>query len=310
MARVDVRTDPLRPSAILLGWLVAALAAPTTLLLAVLGQGVGAVLGGSSWIGISTPWTRPPWALVNQPTVDFAASSGALGYWFGSSALLLAVAALGVPLLPRPRTLAAELAVVQLSWSAAFVGGCWLPLLDPDDGHPARWLALHDLPTQLVWAVPGAAALAAVPVVVHLLQLVRGARHHAGRGARLAAVTVHLVVPAATWIGLQRLLADGLRAAPAVAVALPAAVVVGLAWARYPRPHGGPLEPLSAGSFLRLTAIFAAGAILVVAAGRPLPGGTVSGLLWATPDPLNNVRPWIEPATPAEYFSRLAGGGR
>ncbi len=310
MAGVDARTDPLRPSAVLLGWLAAALAAPVTLLLAALGQGVGAVLGGSSWIGVSTPWTRPPWALVNQPTIDFAASSAALGYWFGSTAVLLAVAGLGASLLPRPRTLAAEVAVVQLSWSAAFIGGCWLPLLDPDDGHPGRWLALHGLPTQLTWGVAGVAALAAAPVAVHLLRLVRGARHHAGRGARLAAVTVHLVVPAAAFLALQRLLAGELRAAPALAVALPAVVALVLAWARYPRPHGRPLEPVSAGSFLRLVAALAVAVTLVAVAGRPLPGGSAAGLLWGVPDPLNNIRPWIDAATPAEQVSGVSGDRR
>lgn len=308
MARVDARTDPLQATAVLLGWLAAALAAAATLLLAVLGQGVGAVLGGGSWIGISTAWSRTPWALVNQPTIDFAASPAALGYWFGSTALALAVAALGVVLLPRPRTVAAELAVLQLSWAAATVGGCWLPMLDLEDGHPARWLALHDLPPQLIWVVPGLAVVAAVPAVVHLLRLVRGARHHAGRYARLAAVTVHLVVPAAAWIALQRVLTGGIQAAPTAAVALPVTLAVAVAWARYPRPHGRPLEPVAAGSFVRLGAVLAALALLVAAAGRPLPDGAVAGLLWAKPDPLNNIRPWIEPAPPAGLLPRRPAG--
>ena len=53
---------------LLYGLLAAVAAFPGALLVAVAGQGIGALLGGCGWIGVSTPVDRQVWALVNQPT--------------------------------------------------------------------------------------------------------------------------------------------------------------------------------------------------------------------------------------------------
>ena len=110
------KLDPMAPAGILCGLLAGMVGLQAGLVLAVLGQGVGSVLGGCSWIGISLPIHLQPWALVNQPVLGFAHRGEALGYWFGSLLLPLVVA-LGLPaMLRRPRTLTAHLLVVHTAW--------------------------------------------------------------------------------------------------------------------------------------------------------------------------------------------------
>ena len=88
--------DILAPRNLGFALLVAAALYPGALLAAVLGQGVGALLGGCSWIGMTTPLDRQVWALVNQPSMVFSREVAALGYWLGSTILpLLAVGAVG-----------------------------------------------------------------------------------------------------------------------------------------------------------------------------------------------------------------------
>jgi len=289
---------------LLYGLLAAVAAFPVALLLAVAGQGIGALAGGCGWIGISTALDRQVWALVNQPTLDFATELESLGYWSGSVALPLLVAFTAIPLLPRARSLAAELIVVQLSWACAVIGLAWLPLLDPLDGHLSRWLELWRLPAPLLVLAPALAIPAAVPPTLRLLGLLRIGRPNTGRALRLATVMLHLALPAAAWVAAATALLGALP--PPSALAVGAAVVVALstAWFGYPPAFVHRLRPLGLGSWLLLAALAAAAVAIVWLAGRPLPEGRRAGLLWAQPTASNNIRPWID-AVPLSDIARL-----
>ncbi len=284
----------LAPRVLALSWLAAAMAFPLTLLTAVIGQGVGAVAGSCGWIGLSVPVERQVWALVNQPVLNFASLPSATGYWLGSLVLPLTVGALLVPFWPRARSLTAELVVVQTAWAASAVGVAWLPLLDPQDGHLARWLVLHELPAAALWIAPVVGAGLAVPPSLRLLELARRYRHHAGRAYRLSVVGTHLVVPLVAWAALAITLRGSFIVFATIGVALVAVASLALAWFRYPTPFAHVLREPSSGDVLAL-----AGAAVILAAclwfgGRPLADGKTAGLLWGSPTAFNNVRPWIE----------------
>ncbi len=282
------------PSTVLLGWLSAAVAVPSALLAAAVGQGLGAVAGGCQWIGISLPMGRPVWALVNQPALDFASRPTALGYWLGSLLLPL-VGALGVlAAVARPRSVAGALIAVELAWGAT-LGMAWRAFLDPVDGHLVHWLALHDLPRPLVWTAPALAALVAVPTTLRLLSTARAGRAHLGRRQRLGVVVIHLIPPALLWLGLGYAAAGRPSLAAAVAMAPPVAAALAIAFLFYP-----PSPARTLGNRHRvavawmLAAAIPLGGLLWLG-GRPLGGGRWTAVLWARPDARNNIRAWIEP---------------
>ncbi len=291
------------PKNLFFALLVATAAYPGALLLAAAGQGLGALVGGCTWIGISTPLDRQVWALVNQPSLHFSSLPTAAGYWAGSSLLPLMVALGAIGLLPRARKLGAELAILHAAWAATVVGLAWLPLLDRSDGHLSRWLELWRLPSALVFVVPALALAAAALPALRLLSLLRMVRQSCGRGLRLATVAVHLVIPAAIWFGAATLVRGA--AAPWSTAAVAAAVLVALAvaWKGYPPPFVHHLEGLVGASWVRVAVTAGVLATLALAAGRPLADGHRAGLLWAQPGTTNNVRPWIEPST----LSAVAG---
>ena len=292
---MQTRLDVMGGRGVAYGLLAAAVAFPATLLTAALGQALGAVVGGCSWIGIATPIHEPTWALVNQPTLHFSSLPSATGYWWGSWLAPAFMAVGGLSLLPRARTVAAELLLVHAAWAATVVGLAWLPLLDPVDGHIGRWLGLHQLPGAVLYVVPIAAAPAAFLVSMRLLALLRIARQHTGRGLRLAAVATHLVAPAAVWIVTASLLRGTPLPLPSAAAALPMVVVLVVAWRSYPPAFAHRLAELETTSYVRLLVALVLVAGTVWLAGRPLADGRTAGILWAGTGLYNNVRPWIEP---------------
>jgi hypothetical protein len=251
------------------------------------------MIGGCGWIGISTPLGRQVWALVNQPALNFASEPRALGYWLGSLVLPLLTGVAALHLIPRARTLAAELIAVHLAWGAAVVGVAWLPLLDPGDGHLARFLDLFDLPALLVWAAPSLASIAAFPPTLRLLSLARAVRPHIGRGVRLAVVTAHLGGPCVAWALLASLLRGSPPVAPIVGLLAPLLVACSVAWVGYPSAYAHRLDGIDRTSWLRLAGSALVVAALVWCAGRPLGGDKWTGLLWGTPSTRNNIRPWV-----------------
>jgi hypothetical protein len=239
------------------------------------------------------PVDQQVWALVNQPALNFSSQPRSLGYWLGSIALPLFVSLTAVRLWPKSRTLGCQLWTVHLAWANATVALAWLPLLDRADGHVARWLALHQLPSVLLWLAPILSAVAAFPATLRLLALTRVARPHTGRWLRLAMVALHLGVPCSIWAGLAWAVSGRPPIVPAVAMMAPLAIAASVAWFGYPTPFPHRLDPLSRTSWLRVAACAVIILGLLLAAGRPLAGDLRAGLLWGEPRAYNNIRPWI-----------------
>jgi len=299
MPDVDRSSDVLRPVAITYSLTAAAVAMPFALLVAVVGQGVGAVLGGCQWIGCTVPVAHQVWALVNQPSLSFASQNQALGYWLGSLLLPLIMGVTMIHLGPRPKNLSAELLALQLAWAGIAIGVAWLPLVDSTDGHLARLFYLRSLPRELVWGAPLVASAAALLPALRVLALARGARHHTGRGIRLWVVTVHLGTPVAAWFVLVSVLRGTVASAQGIALALPLVVAMLVAWLSYPSPYVLPLREINGSAFVRAAIAAALVGTVLWWAGRPLGGDRYSGVLWDTPTSLNNTRPWVR----AEQFS-------
>lgn len=308
------RPNPNAPAAIFAGWLAALCGGILSLGLIAGGQGLGAVLGGCRWIGVTLPLHRQAWALVNQPSLAFSAQSAAAGYWLGGIVACLLVAALWVPLAPRPRGLTSELVAIQISWMASVLGLGWMALLDPWDGHLSRFLRLHDLSPALIWLAPVLGAWAALIPTLRLLGLTRGAQPQLSRSGRILTVLIHLVIPTFAWIAVGLViisrtssiahgaLLEGLPPVetlwpPVLAAALPSVAALTLAWLAFPRPWGHRLNPVS----LKNNAVLLAAAAVLVGLqlilGGPSGAGNCRGVLWSHDDSRNNLRPWVKPAS-------------
>ncbi len=282
-------------STVAVSWLAAVPALGSALVLAVLGQGLGAVAGGCSWIGASLPLHRQVWALVNQPALNFSSSPGAGGYWLGSLAAPLLVGFLLLTSRPKAPTLVGQLVLIQTVWWTALVTGVWLPLLDPADGHLARWLLLHRLPAILMWSAPVAATVLAVFAASRMLEVARRRSPDMSRAVRMAALGVNLVLPVVGWLCVVRALAGSWPLRPILGIAVVVAAVASFAWFRYPRPYPRPLQAPSRRAVAALIAIGMVTTAVIWWAGHPLPEDHVSGVLWGVPRSFNNIRPWIDP---------------
>jgi len=283
------------PSIVAISWTAAIAAFPLALVLAVLGQGLGALVGGCQWIGASLPLDRQVWALVNQPVLNFASLPSAGGYWLGSLMVPLIVAALVIPLFLRSNSMIVEVSVIQLAWGAAVVAVAWLPLLDQGDGHLARWLDLHDLPPTLVWLAPALAAGAGLLPTLRLLELARRRQKDTSRTYRVILVGFHLVAPVVVWVGLGSLIRSSVPLEATLAIAAPVCAAIVLAWLRYPAPYVRRLERSTVSGVVALVICAAVAMILVWITGRPLPNDASAGILWGQPQAYNNIRPWIDP---------------
>lgn len=299
--------DPLAPRNLLTSWFAGLAALPLALITSVAGQGLGAVLGGATWIGVTLPLHRQPWALVNEPTLNFASTPAATGYWLGSLILPALIALIAVRLLPRPRTVAGELTVIQAAFALAVGGLGWLPLIDPVGGHLARWLALHHLPSSLLLVPPLAGAVTVLPGVFRLLSFQRTVHQAPGASRRFGVTLLHFLPPALLWIGLGSALAGRIPILPTAGVLLPVAVALLAASVFSAEPWVLPLEPGRTGTpfLFAATALVLGG--LVLFAGRPLPGNRAAGILWAPPNAFNNVRPWV---VPVELFAERSARPR
>ena len=155
MPKMETERGMTAPSVIASSWLAASTATPLALIAAACGQGLGALIGGCQWIGVTLPIGRQVWALVNQPALNFASLPAAWGYWLGSILLPLLVAATIIGILPRPRSMVSELFSLQVAWAMTTLAMAWLPLVDTNDGHLARFLSLHGFsPPFPFWPCP------------------------------------------------------------------------------------------------------------------------------------------------------------
>ena len=173
-------------------------------------------------------------------------------------------------------------------------------MLDPADGHLARWLLLHKLAPSLVWLAPAAAAVLAALTSFRLLELARRSRSDLGRSARIATVVVHLVLPVAGWMGLVRIVSGTVPWRPLLGLAVPVAAAVVFACFRYPPPYPRPLPAPSPRAVVTLLAAGVLAACTIWLAGRPLANGHTSGVVWGEAGSFNNIRAWIEPWSPTD----------
>jgi hypothetical protein len=280
---------------LLASWLAALAALPMALFTAVAGQGIGAMLGGGGWIGISLPWDRQVWALVNQPALNFASLPAAGGYWLGSVAAPLAVALVVIPASLRFHSLTAQLLMVHWAWMSTVVGVLWQPALDPHVSHLTRWLEFRGLPTELRFSTAVLACVAAVPIVLRLLAITRVTRHHLGRGGRLRVVGTHLLPFVAAWAATTVALRGALPVEACWLAGAPVAVVLAVAWIGYPGLLTHKIEPVRNRSFVDLViavTLLWSGMFL---AGRVLPDGRAAAFQWARDSSFNNIRPWMRP---------------
>ena len=295
MPPMETEPETASTSVIAISWLGASAAFPFALIGAALGQGLGALIGGCHWIGVTLPLDRQVWALVNQPVLNFASLPRAGGYWLGSIILPLVVALTIIGFLPRARALSTQLVCIQVAWAMSLVAVAVLPVLDREDGHFARFLVLHGWPTALVWLSPILAAGAALLPTLRLLQLARRRRPNIRRSHRLLIVVVHLGVPAAGWLGLMSLVHGRVWIPAIIAGVVPVIAAMAFAWFRYPDPYVRPLELPQAGEIVGLVFSAVIMVVIVWAAGRPLANGQSAGVLWGTAQSSNNVRAWIDP---------------
>ena len=295
MPPVIRRPDPLAPMGLLASWLAGLIALPLALFVAAGGQGVGSLLARAGWIGLSVPWDRQAWALVNQPVLNFASLPSASGYWLGSWIAPLAVAALAIPLSLRLTSLATQLFVVQAAWMAAVIGASWQPALDPHLSHLARWLVFRDLPVELRWLSPALVAAVVVPIVLRLIAIARITRYHLRRGRRLALVAVHLVPIPLAWAAATTTLRGEFQLEASITAGVPLLVVLVVAWIGYPAPLTHPVTPVAARAFGLLAVSLVLAWAAFWTAGRPLPDDRAAAVQWGRAGSGNNIRPWMEP---------------
>jgi hypothetical protein len=295
MPPVHRRPDPMTPTGLLASWLAAAVAVPLALFVAAAGQGLGALFAGCRWIGLSVPWVRQPWALVNQPVVNFAALPEATGYWLGSLVAPLAVAVLAIPLSLRLRSLTSQLLVVQCAWMANVVAVAWQPALDPDLSHVSRWLGFRGLPPELRWISIALAIAAAVPIVLRLIAIARITRYQLSRARRLGLVMLHLLPAPVAWAAATTTLHGVFELAACVAAGLPIAAVLAVAWIGYPAPLTHPVAAVGGRGLIALCGMLALAWGAFWIAGRPLPDHRAAAVQWGKDTSTNNIRTWMEP---------------
>lgn len=291
---MDHRIDLLGWRGLIFGWLCALVSLPLALVVAVVGQGLGALIGGCSWIGLAVPPDRQVWALVNQPTMGFADTSSAHGYWLGSLLLPVAVIIFFCVLLRSYRRLSVELFTIHASWGLTLICVAWLPLIDRQDGHLNRWLHYGDFSQHFIWALPLLAVCLGLFPGLRLLSLMRMWRRDGGRAARIMIVILHFSPAVIIWIGLTSVLGQSVAVVPAVAVGACLLAAVILAWLRYTHAPFHPMREIGLGGVVAVLMTGIVLGLLVWGAGRPLDQQKRAGLLWANRSTTNNIRQWIE----------------
>ncbi len=289
-------SHPLSGRVVLLSWLVAASAWPVAWWMLAVAQGVGALAAGGGWIGVAVPLGGEPWALVNEPTVAFAATRGALfGYWL-PPLLAAAILAVLLPLLASAPGTGwwGELFLLQLAFASAVLGLGLAPSLGLEDGPVAglsRFWRVN--PAAVVWL---AAALGVLSIQVAGARLGRQAWAVQGgprRWRRIAAFLVHAVAPAIAWLAVVVLRGWPLpmTALAPLGVVLAAGLVGAVAWT--PR---APLRPRHEAGSQTLSVALAMGLFLsgfAAWAGGPA-NRQGKALLWGAERMTSNVRPGME----------------
>ena len=282
----------LAPRSVLLSWVVAVAVWPVAWALPLCAQGLATAAVGGSWIGLSLPWGATPWALVNEPTIAFAASRAALWAYWLPPPLLAALLALGVPVLaPTSGRWAGELAAFHLALASAVLGLGWAPHLAADDGWLAGLVRFSALGDDLVVAACLLIACLAAPLAFRRLGgRLWPARGGATRWRRVLLVVWHGLAPAAAWAVAARLLGWPLSrpALAGMSLVLGTALLAALTVA--PRAAVRPDLTVAARTLV-VSAVLAALVALPAAWAGAAREGRARALLWGQPSETNNVRP-------------------
>lgn len=302
--------QPLSARIVVLSWAAALLAWPAVWLLLVASQGVGVVLAGGEWIGVALPWGSQPWALVNEPVLEFAITRGALwGYWL---APLLAAALLAFvpPLLVPSRGWVSELLIFQLSSGAALLGLGWAPPLGVDDGPAAGLARFWGVSPTLV--VVASTVVGAIGVQLALLRLSGHLWALPGgplRRRRVAVWVIHGAVPVVLWIVAVVLSGWPLPRLswPPVAVILVCGLLGSVTFLAR-----APLRPRPDLGRLATVVVLALGVLAGAAwlwAGAPA-GRQGKALLWRSQRETSNVRPGMVEVDLMQRLHRAAPPAR
>lgn len=284
-------SSPLSGRVVLLSLALAAVTWPLAWLLLAVAQGLGVLLAGGSFIGVSLPLGQHPWALVNQPSVAFASSRAALwGYWLAPALAALALAVLLPLLVPTGRRWGGELVVTHLALALAVLGLGWAPPLGLGDG-PARGLErFFDIsPLAVMGGCALAGAVAAPLSILRLSGSLWHVPHSLTRARRLAVVAVHGLGPAAGWLALSFLLGWRTGSVPVITTGAVLLGAVLAAWLWVPRAAITRRDAPSSG---RIVAAWLVGLVvlaLALWAGTPA-GRAPRALLWSKPNATNNIR--------------------
>lgn len=282
---------PLAPRVLLASLAVSLIAWPLVWLLLAAAQGIGVILGGGEFIGISVPWGQHPWALVNQPSVAYSSSRAALwGYWLPSMLLAVVLAGLLPILALSTRRWGGELFAHHIAFAAGALGLGWAPALGMTDG-PARGL-------ERFWSVPdlafvgGCAAVGAILSWLPVTRLAGGLWHsssHLTLTRRLAVAALHGVLPALIWVAASHLLGWRPGLLPVLGIALVALAPLVVLGFRTPRTSLQRRESPSAIWLVPMWLVALAVVGLALWAGAPAKR-SARGFVWAKPSATNNIR--------------------
>ncbi|MFN3414024.1 MAG: hypothetical protein ACK42L_08200 [Thermoanaerobaculum sp.] len=187
--------------ALLTSWLLAACAWVLVWWVLPVIQGLGTAAAGGQFIGLSLPTWTQPWALVNEPSLGFAATRTALWAYWLSPFLAAFLLALVLPQLPCGTSLSVQLFLSHLALAAVCLGLAWLPSLGLEDGLLAALSRFFKQDPQLWrWGMALLAGILVRPVVLGLGSSLWHLPKGPTLGRRLLTWALHVGVPAGLWV--------------------------------------------------------------------------------------------------------------
>lgn len=304
---------PFRASVLLASWSLALLAWTLVWWALPLAQGIGTWLVGGQFIGLALPTWTQPWALVNEPSVGFAATRTALWSYWLSPFLLAVFLALGATQLPVGPSLARQLFFLHLSAAAAHLGLAWLPGLGRDDGLVAGITRFFRWPAEpTLWGGAFAAGAMGCLPLRQLASYLWWQPKGPTPWRRFALWLTHSLLPAVAWSAAVSLTAPHLPRRSLVSLAFAQLLVLmGLLASR-------PGHPLRQRELAPASPWLAWAAVLVFSVPSfylfsPV-GGKPKGFLWGKEGVTSNVRreihrlPVTRPLGPAALPAPSGGG--
>ncbi len=281
---------------VLTSWLVAASAWVLVWWALPMAQGLATAAVGGQFIGVSLPTWTQPWALVNEPSVGFAATRTALWAYWLPPFLMAVFLALLLPQLPPGPSLARQLFFHHGAFAAACLGLGWLPTLGLEDGLLAGLSRFFKQDPQLWrWGMVLLGGVLVRPVVTGLGSTLWHLPGGPTAGRRLLLWGLHLGVPAGLW--LLAVLAFAPRFPAASLPPFLGVLLVSLLWAVTAKPP----HPLGRRELSRASLYLALGSALLLVAPSLVVFSPAAlqpkGYLWGGERMTSNVRKEIVKVT-------------